>query len=139
MPDLDPLVAEFLKEHRLCVLATGRRDGSPQQSLVAYHFDGTDFAISARAPSAKARNARRQERVSVAVADGPRVVVVYGTARLVRDPEEVLRYNLTRLLPPRQQADVDRDALARRLRDEDRVVIVVTPEKYLASRLEGRR
>jgi PPOX class probable F420-dependent enzyme len=139
MPDTDPLVTEFLKEHRLCVLATGRRDGSPQQSLVAYHFDGTDFAISARASSAKAKNARRLDRVSVAVVDGPRVVVVYGKARLVRDPGEVLQYNLTRLLPPRQQAEVEREALARRLREEGRVVIVVTPEKYLGSRLEGRR
>ena len=33
-------VAQYLKEHRLCVFATGRRDGSPQQSLIGYQFDG---------------------------------------------------------------------------------------------------
>jgi PPOX class probable F420-dependent enzyme len=135
MADADPAVIDYLKGHRLGVLATGRRNGSPQQALIAYQFDGKDFAISTRAPSAKAKNIRKQPLVSLTVTDGPRVVVVYGSARVVRDPEEVLTYNLTRLASPRQQGEVDREALAQRLRQEERVVVVVTPEKYLASRL----
>ncbi len=138
MPEPDELVLEFLKTHRLAILATGRRDGSPQQSLVGYQFDGADFVISARGPSAKAKNASKRPRVSMTITDGPRVVVVYGGASVVRDPDEVLNYNLSRLVSPRQSGPVDPEALARRLREEDRVVIVVRPEKYLASRLEGR-
>lgn len=30
----------FLHDHRWAVLATGRRDGSPQQSMVGYSVDG---------------------------------------------------------------------------------------------------
>lgn len=139
MAEADPAVTDFLKEHRLGVLATGRRDGSPQQALVAYQFDGKDFAISTRAPSAKVMNIRKQPRVSLTVTDGPRVVVVYGRARIVRDAAEVLSYNMTRLASPRQTGPVDADALAARLRQEDRVVVVLKPEKLLPSRLEGRR
>jgi PPOX class probable F420-dependent enzyme len=104
---VDATVIDYLSGHRLGVLATGRRDGSPQQALVAYQFDGKDFAISTRRPSAKARNIRRQSRVALTVTDGPRVVVVYGRAKVVRDPEEVLALNLTRLASPRQTAAVD--------------------------------
>jgi PPOX class probable F420-dependent enzyme len=138
MASAAPEVIDFLKSHRLGVLATGRRDGSPQQALIAYHFDGTDFAISTRSPSAKAKNIRRRQRVSLAVSDGPRVVVVYGRARLVSEAGEVLRYNLTRLRSPRQTEPVDETALARRLAAEERVVVVVTPEKYLPSSFEAR-
>ena len=137
--EADAAIIEFLREHRLAVLATGRRDGSPQQALVAYQFDGKDFAISTRAPSAKAKNIRKQPRVSITVTDGPRVVVVYGRASIVRAPEEVLAYNLTRLASPRQTGEVDREALAERLRREERVVLVISPEKVLPSRFESRR
>ena len=138
MAEADAAVIEFLKTHRLGVLATGRRDGSPQQALIAYQFDGRDFAISTRAPSAKAKNVRKQPRVSLTVSDGPRVVVVYGRASVVREPEEVLRYYLARLASPRQTEPVDQEALRRRLREEERVVVVITPEKYLPSRFESR-
>jgi hypothetical protein len=33
---------EFLRAHRQAVLATGRRDGSPQVSTVVYAVDGED-------------------------------------------------------------------------------------------------
>jgi PPOX class probable F420-dependent enzyme len=132
MSEADTAAIEFLKQHRLGVLATGRRDGSPQQSLIGYQFDGKDFVISARAGSAKAKNLRRHSGVSLSVVDGGSVVVVYGRAQVVRDPEEVLAINVARL---QRQTPVDQEALARRLREEDRVVIVVAPEKYLPSRL----
>ncbi len=135
---VDAAVIEYLRGHRLGVLATGRRDGSPQQALVAYQFDGKDFAISTRRPSAKARNIRRQPRVALTVTDGPRVVVVYGRAKVIRDPEEVLALNLTRLTSPRQAGTVDPNALALRLRQEDRVALIVTPERILPPRFESR-
>ena len=37
---------EFLKAHSLGVLATGKRDGSPQQSILAYRFDGSEITIN---------------------------------------------------------------------------------------------
>lgn len=137
--EVDQAVIDYLKEHRLGVLATGRRDGSPQQALIAYQFDGSDFVISTRAPSAKAKNIRRQPRVSLTVTDGPRFVVVYGQARIIRESAEVLEFNLTRLASPRQSGPPDREALALRLRREDRVVLVITPDKVLPPRFELRR
>ena len=46
MAELDPSVADYLKDHRTAVLATNRKAGAPQQTLIAYHFDGTNIAIS---------------------------------------------------------------------------------------------
>ncbi|MGH2601959.1 MAG: pyridoxamine 5'-phosphate oxidase family protein, partial [Dehalococcoidia bacterium] len=80
---------DYLKEHRLCVFATGRKDGSPQQSLIGYQFDGTQFLLGGQATSAKMRNLKRQTRCSLAVIDGRRVVLVYGQAELVEDAAEM--------------------------------------------------
>ncbi|HEX9260724.1 MAG TPA: TIGR03618 family F420-dependent PPOX class oxidoreductase, partial [Acidimicrobiales bacterium] len=73
----------YLAEHRWALLATIRGDGSPQVSMVAYHFDGTDIVVSCRASSAKARNARRDPRAVVTVADGRRYLAVAGSVEVV--------------------------------------------------------
>jgi chemotaxis signal transduction protein len=65
--------------------------------------------------------------------------VVYGRASIVRGAEDVLAFNLTRLASPRQTGEVDREALAERLRREERVVLVISPEKVLPARFESRR
>src|SRR5437879_654319 len=77
------LTDDFLKAHRLGVLATGRRDGSPQQALIAYMYDGNEFAIRTSGAAAKTKNIRKRERVSLSVVDGPKVVVVYGSASVL--------------------------------------------------------
>ena len=135
MSEANAVALEFLKEHRLGVLATGRRDGSPQQALVAYHFDGTNFAIRTGGKSAKARNLRRGARASLLVADGGSAVTVYGEARVVDDVAAVVEYSKTRLRSPRETGPVDEAALALRVQDEGRVIIVLTPSNVLTSRL----
>lgn len=84
---LDP--DTFLREHRHGVLATGRRDGSPQQSMVGYAVDDQGrVVISAKCYTAKCKNALRQPRVSFTVADGRVHLVIYGEAEaLDADPE----------------------------------------------------
>jgi PPOX class probable F420-dependent enzyme len=131
----DAVAADFLKEHRLGVLATGRRDGSPQQALVAYDYDGSDIVISTRRDSAKAMNLRRQPSVSLNVSDGPKSVTVYGDARLIEAEDEVLAYSKTRLRSRREQTPLDDDALRQRIRTNGTVVIAITPARFLASRL----
>jgi Pyridoxamine 5'-phosphate oxidase len=55
------LELEFLSTHRWAVLATGRRDGSPQQAMVGYTLDGEGrILVSTRAVNAKWHNALRQ-------------------------------------------------------------------------------
>ena len=86
----------FLKEHHLAVLATGRSDDSPQVSTVMYDFDGTDIAISIKRYTAKWKNVLRQPKVGLVINDGRKQLIVYGTAKAVEaDPE---RMELTRRL-----------------------------------------
>ncbi len=82
---MTPEQEQYLKERRLGVFATGRRDGSPQLTLVGYDFDGTDIVFQTGGRSVKARNATRGGSVVFLVQDGRLNLVVYGTAEVMRD------------------------------------------------------
>ena len=71
MPETPPTIVEYLQGHRTSVLATQRPRGAPQMTLIAYHFDGEDLAISTRAPTQKAKNLSKRPEASLAVIDGP--------------------------------------------------------------------
>jgi len=126
---LDQGIVQYLQGHRTGVLATQRKSGAPQLTLVAYHFNGRDLAISTRSPTQKAKNISRRPDVALAVIDGQRQLVVYGKARVVRDEAEVLRLHRERirLIALRQETD---EELAGRLKREERVVVIVTPERF---------
>lgn len=86
-PELKAMAIEFLKSHRSGIFATGKRDGSPQQSYLGYTFNGTDVIIETGDSAAKVKNARKRPSVSLAVNEGPTCVVVYGNARLLQGAE----------------------------------------------------
>ncbi len=90
----DPDHRTFLDDHLWAVLATGRADGSPQQSMIGYAVDDEGrLVISAKAYTAKWKNAVRQPKVSVTVPDGRAHLVIYGDAETIdADP---LRAELT--------------------------------------------
>ena len=90
----DPTQRAFLDSHTWAILATGRGDGSPQQSMIGYAVDEDGrLVISAKSYTAKWKNAVRQPRVSVTVPDGRIHLVVYGQAETIdQDP---LRAELT--------------------------------------------
>lgn len=71
MTDADS-AREFLRANHRAVLATTRRDGSPQLTPVTVGVDDDGYAvISTREPSMKVRNLRRTPRASlVAFTDG---------------------------------------------------------------------
>jgi PPOX class probable F420-dependent enzyme len=84
----------FLADHVWAVLATTRRDGSPQQSMVGYTVDDEGrLLISTKAYTAKWHNARRRPSVSLTVADGRVHLVIDGTVELIED--DPLRAELT--------------------------------------------
>lgn len=123
---------EFLDGHSLGVLATGRRDGSPQQSMVVYAVDDEGrILVSAKAYTAKWKNALRQPRVSLTVPDGRVHLLVYGTAETI--DEDPARADLT--------ADVfaafsggerpDPESIVDTLDEQERTVLRITPEKVL--------
>ncbi|MEZ5168374.1 MAG: TIGR03618 family F420-dependent PPOX class oxidoreductase [Acidimicrobiales bacterium] len=75
---------EFLAAHTWGILATGRRDGSPQQSMVGYAVDAEGaLVVSAKAYTAKWKNAVRQPKVSITVTEGRAHLVIYGTAEAI--------------------------------------------------------
>lgn len=129
--DMNNLQREFLASHRLGVLATSRRSGAPQVSIIAYNFDGNDVVISTGNQSAKYRNVSKRPDVSLIVTDGPKAVTVYGTASIVNGTDaEALRD--TRLQSQRPAGTPAR-ALPNR---GERVIIRFVPEKVFSNRLE---
>ncbi|MFZ6005422.1 MAG: TIGR03618 family F420-dependent PPOX class oxidoreductase [Actinomycetota bacterium] len=118
----------FLADHVWAVLATSRRDGSPQQSMIGYAVDDDGrLLVSTKAYTAKWHNALRQPSVSLTVTDGRVHLVIAGTAEAITD--DPLRAELT--------ADVfaalfggerpDPAALTEMLDQQQRTVLRITP------------
>jgi PPOX class probable F420-dependent enzyme len=88
--DLEDARAVIATQHH-AVLATLRRDGTPQMSPVLATVDGQDrVVVSSRATAFKVRNLRRDPRVWLCVLpDGfyGRWIQVSGVARIVDLPE----------------------------------------------------
>lgn len=85
--EMKTLADQFLKDHRSGIFATGRRDGTPQQSILGYSYDGNDIVITTGSDTAKVKNINKRAGVSLAVSDGPTCVVVYGQARMLQGAE----------------------------------------------------
>jgi PPOX class probable F420-dependent enzyme len=120
----------YLREHRLAVLATGRRDGSPQASTVMYHYDGNDIVVSAKTYTAKWNNSLRQPRVAMVVNDGRKQLVLYGTSRGVADDPD--RMELSKRLYGVMGIEIpDEAAMKERLDNEKRTILRITPEQVL--------
>jgi pyridoxine/pyridoxamine 5'-phosphate oxidase len=134
VPEIPASVVEYLQGHRTGVLATQRLRGAPQMTLIAYHFDGADFAISTRAPTQKAKNLSKRPEASMAVIDGQRQLIVYGSVEIVREESEVLRLHQERIrrIALREESD---EELASRLKREERVILLFRPEKFFPATL----
>ena len=129
MADISPEAEKYLKEHTLCVFATGRKDGSPQQSLIGYQFDGKQFLLGGQATSFKMKNLARNPGASMAIIDGQRQLIVYGNVAIVDDEAEVLRLHRERIKRIAMRDETE-DELKERLIREQRVVLVLTPERF---------
>lgn len=91
----DDSFRKLLAAQRMGVLATVKRDGRPQVSVVTYIYDlGSDLIrISTRDPLAKTRNLRRDPRATLQVTgpDGGSWAAAEGIAQLsavARDPHD---------------------------------------------------
>lgn len=119
---------DYLSSHRLGVLGTGRRDGSPQLSMIGYVLDGDHMDISCARDRAKWRNIERQPRVSLLVPDGRRQLIVYGQAELLSDDPQRLEAAVA-LQSAFRGEPVESDEVLRRLNEENRGIIRVRPDK----------
>lgn len=79
--DVTPDQDRYLREHVWGLLATGRSNGAPQLSMVAYDWDGNDLVISCRGRAAKYINARQRPQVVFAVPDDLDNLTITGSAR----------------------------------------------------------
>ena len=121
---------EFLAGHTWAILATGRRDGSPQQSMIGYCLDAEDrLVISAKSYTAKWNNAVRRAEVSVAVPDGRACLVVYGRAETIAaDPDRAeLTADVFAALTGGERPDPA--SIVPMLDEQQRTVIRITPER----------
>ena len=128
---LTPDQESYLREHRLAVLATGRRDGSPQLSTIMYDYDGDDLVVSVRRRSAKWHNVQQQPSVALLVPDGRRQLIVYGRAEPLGHPERLaaMRRINRRSRRRSDEPELDDDALAAQIDEARRGLIRITIER----------
>lgn len=117
---------------RTAKLATVRADGSPHVVPVWFVVDGDDLVFSTWHASVKAKNLRREPRVSLSVDDEAppfSFVRVDGTATLSDDPDELARF--ARPLAARYVGEDLADRFAARNAVEGELVVRVTPTKVV--------
>ena len=83
--DIPENVRAFLEQPRLCVMATLNRDGSPQLTTMWYDLIDDLVVLNTTRGLVKERNLRRDPRMAICVADGPRYVTLSGRANIVED------------------------------------------------------
>ncbi|WP_239094994.1 pyridoxamine 5'-phosphate oxidase family protein [Planotetraspora silvatica] len=91
----DEELAGFLRDARKLHLATINGDGTPHLVTMFYGLSDGKITFWTYRKAQKAKNIDRDSRVTCLVESGDdyfelRGVMVYGTARLIDDPEEVL-------------------------------------------------
>ena len=74
-------IDDFLEDRHTIILATLKRDGTPQLSTTWYRWDGEAFWISTNRDRAKFKNLSRDPRVTVLVDDPPAEAAVVGYGR----------------------------------------------------------
>lgn len=131
---------DFVRKHRTCVFGYGRQADGPAMTVVYYVLDSEsdDLLISTMAARGKARAVRRNPKVSLCILDEqwpPTYLQVYGHARLEEDFDQavdVLR-RVIDLMAGSSVSGARPGEIERMARDENRVVIRVTPYATFAT------
>ena len=123
-------VESFLAERRNIMVATIRRDGRPQMTPNWFFWDGERFYISTTKTRRKYTNLRRDPRVQLALDEpgGFRTVLIDGTAEIWENLDRGLPY-FKRITEKHTGRTPDDTATRERLVREQRVLLVITPEK----------
>ncbi len=105
----------LLGSARTATLATVRADGQPHAAPIWYHLDGETFVFTTAEDTVKARNLRRDGRVSLCIDDERppfHFVIVEGVATLTADDPDLLLW-ATRL-GGRYMGEEEAEAFGRR-------------------------
>ncbi len=117
---------QFLRDHRLCVVTTLRKDGSPQSTPVYYLYEEGKLLISVTKERKKTHNVLNDPRVSVCAIAEERpfdYVQVMGKASITEDN----LVETSRRIWSRFKSELPED-FDHRMLEQKRVVMVVTPE-----------
>jgi len=93
--DTEASILKQLRRHRVMALATARPDGYPQATVVAFAHDQLTLFVAVDSKSQKARNIRRNPKVSVAIGSDRRDwskiggLSMAGQARVLRKANEI--------------------------------------------------
>ena len=123
---------EFAEMQIWGILATGRKDGSPQQSMIGYTIDEHGRIImSVKHDRAKWKNVLRQSKVSLSVSSGRDCLIIYGSAETIA--EDPLRAELTAdvVAKLRGVERPDPTTLTEFLDEQKRTVLRITPTKTI--------
>ena len=123
---------EFAEMQIWGILATGRQDGSPQQSMIGYTIDEHGRIImSVKHDRAKWKNVLRQPKVSLSVSSGRDCLIIYGSAETIA--EDPLRAELTAdvVAKLRGVERPDPTTLTEFLDEQKRTVLRITPNKTI--------
>ena len=125
----------FIREHRLAVVSTVKKDGGPQATPVYYVYDGDKLFISVTATRKKTLNVQRDPRVAVTILAEERPfkhVQVTGRAEITGDNLVDMSHRIwsTFREPP--------EDFAKLLADQKRVLMVVTPESATSNLVTNR-
>ena len=119
----------FLRERPHAIVATIMPDGRPQLTPNWYLWDGERFWISTLTWTVKVKNAKRDSRVTLCI-DGPsrrtNYVQVFGTAEVQEGDVREGTLDLIRKYETTEEAALQHWEDIK----EDRVLIVVTPERF---------
>ncbi len=116
----------------MCALATARRDGSPQLSVVSYGYNGQDIVISTTSTRSKWLNSKRQAKLALLVQDGRQYVVVYGRAEHIEsDPARLEAMKRIPSYQRRLERNPSEAELIAELDAEKRVILRVIPDRII--------
>ena len=127
----------FLREHRFCVVSTLRKDGGPQSTPVYYLYEDGKLLISVTKTRKKTHNVLRDSRVSVVVlaeAFPFDYVQIMGTAAISEEDLVATSRRIWSTFRPQLPED-----FAQVMADQQRVVMIVTPERATSRFQSDRR
>jgi PPOX class probable F420-dependent enzyme len=125
---------EFIaSQPRTAKLATVRRDGSPHVAPVWIALDGDEIVFTTGEATVKGRGIARDPRVALCFDDERppfSFVLVEGTARIVHDEREKLRWAIR--IAARYMGEDRAEAYGKRNAVSDELLVWVTPTRIIA-------
>ncbi|MDZ4277524.1 MAG: PPOX class F420-dependent oxidoreductase [Dehalococcoidia bacterium] len=119
----------IIRAEKLAIMATLRRDGGPQLTPINYAYKDGRILISTTRDRAKYHNVRRNGQVALCIVrpEGRPYVTVLGRAQVEEEDIEDGTAEIFRRISDRPLPDNFGDVL----RQQGRILIVVTPERFV--------